>query len=101
MVPLIAPAQNALWWAGVFSAVWFANGGFVDPIRADAERRRAARAARGADHPMDEADARQNRRRNRWMRLLASLFGPRRVRHRHGGEREMGGWRYTPPRRRL
>ena len=102
MVPLIAPAQNALWWAGVFSAVWFANGGFVDPIRADAARRRAARAARGADHPfMDEADARQNRRRNRWMRLLASLFGPRRVRHRHGGEREMGGWRYAPPRRRL
>ena len=46
MVPLIAPAQNALWWAGVFSAVWFANGGFVDPIRADAARRRAARAAR-------------------------------------------------------
>ena len=42
---LIAPAQNALWWAGVFSAVWFANGGFVDPIRADAARARA-RAAR-------------------------------------------------------
>ena len=71
--------------------MWFANGGFVDPIRADAERPPPRAAARGADHPMDEADARQNRRRNRWMRLLASLFGPRRVRHRHGGEREMGG----------
>ena len=41
-IAAIAPAQNALWWAGVFSAVWFANGGFVDPIRADAERRRRA-----------------------------------------------------------
>ena len=92
----IAPAQNALWWAGVFSAVWLANGGFVDPIRADAERRRAARA-RGDD---DDADGSQNRRRNRWMRLLASVFGPRRVRHRHGGAREMGGWGYRPPRRR-
>ena len=101
MAPLIAPAQNALWWAGTFSAVWFANGGFVDPIRADAARRRAARAARGADPMEEHLDARQNRRRNRWMRLLASLFGPRRVRHRHGGEREMGGWRYVPPRRRL
>ena len=100
MAPLIAPAQNALWWAGVFSAVWFANGGFVDPIRADAERRRAARVARGADPMEEHLDARQNRRRNRWMRLLASLFGPRRVRHRHGGEREMGGWGYRPPRRR-
>ena len=49
MVPLIAPAQNALWWAGVFSAVWFANGGFVDPIRADAI---AAEKAKCADESL-------------------------------------------------
>jgi hypothetical protein len=36
---VVAPAQNIAWWVGVFSAVWLANGGFVDPIRADAERR--------------------------------------------------------------
>ena len=44
---IVAPAQNALWWAGVFSAVWLANGGFVDPIRADAERRAARDLRRG------------------------------------------------------
>ena len=102
----IDPAKNALWWAGVFSAVWLANGGFVDPIRADAERR----ARRDADARFgnvrggvdDDADGRRNRRRNRWMRLLASLFGPRRVRHRGGPPiaRVGGGWGVRPPRRR-
>ena len=44
----LRPAQNAVWWAAVFSAVWLANGGFVDPVRADAERRARADAERRA-----------------------------------------------------
>jgi hypothetical protein len=102
----IDPAKNALWWAGVFTMVWLANGGFVDPIRADAERRARrdadARFGNRAGVDDDAAEARRNRRRNRWMRLLASVFGPRRVRHR-GGPHErarVGGWGYRPPRRR-
>jgi|Transcript_6040 hypothetical protein len=86
--------------------VWLANGGFVDPIRADAERRARrdadARFGNRAGVDDDAAEARRNRRRNRWMRLLASLFGPRRVRHR-GGPHERArvvGWGYRPPRRR-
>jgi hypothetical protein len=39
--------QNLAWWAGIFSIVWLAQGGFVDPIRADMERRRRSRRARG------------------------------------------------------
>lgn len=44
---LQGPVQNVAWWAGIFSVVWLAQGGFVDPIRADMERRRRARRARG------------------------------------------------------
>jgi len=40
----------AAWWAGIFFVVWLAQGGFVDPIRADIERRRRARRARGSGH---------------------------------------------------
>ena len=102
----IDQAKNALWWAGVFTMVWLANGWFVDPIRADAERRARrdadARFGNRAGVDDDAAEARRNRRRNRWMRLLASLFGPRRVRHRgvpHERARVVG-WGYRPPRRR-
>ena len=44
---LAGPAKNLAWWAGIFTVVWLANGGFVDPVRADAERRRRLRRARG------------------------------------------------------
>ena len=44
---LQGPMQNLAWWAGIFSIVWLAQGGFVDPIRADMDRRRRARRARG------------------------------------------------------
>ena len=43
---LVWPAENLTWWVGIFSIVWLAQGGFVDPIRADLERRRRVRAAR-------------------------------------------------------
>ena len=49
---LTGPMQNLAWWVGIFSIVWIAQGGFVDPIRADMERRRRARRAlaRGGVH---------------------------------------------------
>mmetsp|Transcript_2775 Transcript_2775/g.6230 ORF Transcript_2775/g.6230 Transcript_2775/m.6230 type:complete len:282 (-) Transcript_2775:129-974(-) len=36
---LAGPAQSIAWWAGIFSIVWFAQGGHVDMVRADTERR--------------------------------------------------------------
>ena len=40
---LAGPLSSLVWWAGIFSVVYLAQGGFVDPIRADMERRRRHR----------------------------------------------------------
>lgn len=48
---LAGPVFSLMWWAGVFSVVYLAQGGFTDPIRQDMERRRRHRANSHRHHP--------------------------------------------------
>ena len=40
---LAGPLSSLVWWAGIFSVVYLAQGGFDNPITADMERRRRHR----------------------------------------------------------